>query len=358
MPEALTEHAPTGDRHPPLLVFIHVPKTAGTNLTNVLSTNEPGDRTQHAGNVFKGAGGLKRGVTFARLRERAGPQLEGVRAVAGHFPLGMREYLPKDRDLRCFTLLREPVDRILSHYFRLRGREENKRGKYASSPSPPDPTLDDLLEGGYIHDNLQTRMLSGLAEPFEEVDEEMLERAKRNLREELVFFGLTERFDESLVLAKWRLGLGAILSRSDWRVDPTRPRGDAVPRKLVEAAERCNRYDIELYRYAVELYERAPELGELEFQVELAALRAAKADGEIDVDVPAPAGFAGDEEAWRMLLRARAALLAQAQGIAEIKTQMIDQLQRLNDAHDRVAETGIPTRGRRRPRRSGRPSSA
>ena len=57
-------------------------------------------------------------------------------------------------------------------------------------------------------------MLSGLTEPFGEVTDEMLEQAKHNLREELVFFGLTERFDESLVLAKRRLGFRSILYRS------------------------------------------------------------------------------------------------------------------------------------------------
>ena len=123
-------------------------------------------------------------------------------------------------------------------------------------------------------------MLSGVPEPFGEVDDEMLEQAKHNLREELVFFGLTERFDESLVLAKRRLGFRSILYRTSGRVNTSRPRGEEVPKELVEAAEACNRYDIELYRYATELFEAAPEREELEFEVELAALRAAKAEGE------------------------------------------------------------------------------
>jgi DNA repair exonuclease SbcCD ATPase subunit len=141
------------------------------------------------------------------------------------------------------------------------------------------------------------------------VTEEMLEQAKRNLREELVFFGLTERFDESLVLAKQRLGFRSILYKSSGRVNTKRPRGDEVSEELAAAAERCNRYDIELYRYAEELFDGAPELRELDFQVELAALRLARDEGEADLDRPAPAGFGGDEEAWRMLVGTRATLL-------------------------------------------------
>ena len=113
------------------------------------------------------------------------------------------------------TFLRDPVERILSHYYAIRDRREgeDEPGRYAESPLPPDPTLDDALAAGYVHDNLHTRMLCGDPEPFGEVTEEMLEAGERNLREDLAFFGLTERFDESLVLAKRRLGLRSILYR-------------------------------------------------------------------------------------------------------------------------------------------------
>ncbi len=291
-----------------LLVFVHIPKTAGTTLRTVLSMNEPGARSKALGNVFKGGGGVSPELV-ARLREGGGLDVGGVRLLRGHVPLGIREYLPnsvpRKRSLRFFTFLRDPVDRTLSHYFRIL---EAGAG-YDLPPLPPGASVEATIEGGYIHDNLHTRMLSGLPEPFGEVDESMLAQAKRNLSEGLAFFGLTERFDESLVLAKRRLGLRTILYPSHARVNTARPRGDAIPPELRAAAEQANRYDIELYRYASELFEAQPELAELEFAVELAALRAAKAEGAIDLEVPAPEGFEGGEAAWRMLLEARAKVL-------------------------------------------------
>jgi hypothetical protein len=315
------------DQRKPLLLFVHIPKTAGTTLTNLLKLNEPGARSRGLGNVFKGSGGVNPEVRFRHLldeKDARGP--DELRVVTGHIPLGMRERL-KGRDVRCFTFLREPADRTLSHYFgiRKRRRGSGEPGRYARSALPAEPTLDDMLEGGYIHDNLHTRMLSGVPEPFGKVTEEMLEKAKRNLREELVFFGISERFDESLVLAKKRLGLTTILykspgnSASAGRVNTSRPRGDEVPQELVRAAQRCNRYDIELYRYARELFDDAPERGELEFQVELAALRVAIGDRGIDLEAPAPKSFGGDDEAWRMLVRARAKILRHERELAEIK---------------------------------------
>jgi hypothetical protein len=271
--------------------------------------NEPGSRSRALGNVFKGSGGVD-GTLMTRLRAGDGPKLSGVGIVRGHFPLGIREYLPnltKRKELRCFTFLREPIDRTLSHYYAIRDRREGEEeaGRYAESALPPDPTLGDTLAAGYVQDNLHTRMLCGDPEPFGEVTEEMLEAAKRNLREGLVFFGLTERFDESLVLAKRRLGLRGIAYRSSGRVNSARPRGNQIPADLRRTAERCNRYDIDLYRYAKELFEEELEPRDLEFEVDLAALDAAKGDDDT-VKTPVPSSFGGDDEAWRMLVSARA----------------------------------------------------
>src|SRR2546423_7783895 len=80
---------------PPLLVFVHIPKTAGTTLRAILNMNEPGSRSRALGNVFKGGGGLSK-APVESMRDGRGPDLkEGVRVLRGHFPLGIREYLPK-----------------------------------------------------------------------------------------------------------------------------------------------------------------------------------------------------------------------------------------------------------------------
>ena len=131
-----------------------------------------------------------------------------------------------------------------------------------------------------------------------------------------MFFGLTERFDESLVLAKRRVGLNSILAESDARINDGRPRGEVVPEEILAEAADCNGYDIELYAYATELFESLPERAELDFAVELAALRSARASGEVDLGIPAPRAFSGSLAEWRLLLHSRATGLRVSQALA------------------------------------------
>ena len=353
----------------PVSVFIHIPKTAGTTMRTVIRTSEPGERNRRPGaNVFRGGGGSNP-KTLEKLRDE--PQklnLDFVRVLHGHQPFGISGYLERafpQREFRYFTFVRDPVERSLSHYFEVvrRPRRVVDGGPVVRmAPLPPDTTFDGAVELGYLHDNVHTRMLSGTADPFGTVTAELLEQAKRNLRDRFALVGLTERLDESLVLAKQRLGFRNILVRSR-RVNTRRPRGRDVPEELRAAAERHNQYDIELYHFARELFEDTPELNELEFLVELAALRTAKADDDPDGQSPAPPQFQGGEKEWRMLLDARVRILhlerertlrrgwaAAADAAEESDTDPLDE----GSGHE--APASMPQQPRRRKPRVGRAS--
>ena len=73
-------------------------------------------------------------------------------------------------------------------------------------PVRPGATLEEALDDGSLPPNLQTRMLSDSLAVTEPADPDRLEEAMRNLLEFTVV-GLTERFDESLVLLQTALGI-------------------------------------------------------------------------------------------------------------------------------------------------------
>ena len=301
VPKALQ---PTRARQGPLTVFTHIPKTAGTTVIAVLRDNFPHDTVRVIGNVFHSVGKVNRGgrSPIAVLRASGQVLTRDLHLLGGHVPYGVHQYLPSDA--RYITFLRDPVERTLSHYYRILSSHR----KSPVADLPEEPSLEQLhADGEYLHDNLQTRFLSGVAEPFDEVTEEMFENAKKNLAESFVAFGLVERFDESLVLLKRRLGLRSVLYVSK-RMTPERPRTAESKAELVPLAERFNAYDLQLYEFACKRFESMVAEEGSDFAVEVAALKAGVSKDH-EVSAAPPASVLSRDRMWKELVRARAELL-------------------------------------------------
>lgn len=163
------------------LVFLHIPKTAGTTLWLIL-------RRQYSPRA------VLRVDHPDALAAPPQSRPQQTRVLVGHFgydPQGFTQPLP------CITLLREPLERTLSDY-----SHQVRHGSTALSLG------DYLNERTPERDNLQTRLLAGpdaLALPFGQCGRDVFERAKQTLTE-MAVAGLTERFDETLLLLQRRFG--------------------------------------------------------------------------------------------------------------------------------------------------------
>jgi len=204
------------------VVLVHIPKTAGSTFAALLKREVPG-RSRRVPPVFR-----KPERTHERLREvvAAAPPFTFVH---GHVPLTVwREYFPQ---ARFATFLREPVARTYSHY---------RHALEVGSALEP-------FEVRTVPDNLQTRLLCGLPDPLTRpADDELLDAALREL-DGFAFYGFTERFDESLLLARDALALRSIEYRAE------NVRGSVVPPDDVDALKRGNELDLELYAHALRL---------------------------------------------------------------------------------------------------------
>jgi hypothetical protein len=293
-----------GPSEPPI-VFLHVPKTAGTTLHAVLVDNVPYGTARSGGNVFRGRGGYDP-QRLARRRELERGLRAGDRVVSGHLPYTVKVAFPEDA--RYVTMLRDPVDRLLSHYHAVSRR---RRLKSPGDPLEPETTIDDLIEQHVLFDNLHVRMLSDAEDPAGPVTEDHLRQAKHNLKE-FTAFGLVDRFDESLVLLGRRLGLRSLLAPSQ-RVNVERPGVDEPA--VVAAARRHNELDVKLYRYASRLFARAVADEGPDFALDLEALRAARGTDELAVD------GVGADDLRSLVVAERARVLRRQQALAHLRAR-------------------------------------
>jgi hypothetical protein len=187
---------------------------------------------------------------FKRLPEFRRKQ---IRLIRNHFSFGMHEGV--NRPFTYFTLLREPVDRVVSHYYFIKRAPADLLHRDVISQRM---SLEDLMASGLWldADNGQVRQLSGVKNafqiPFGESSEDMLERAKRNLQQYFAVVGLSEYFDETLLMLKRAFQWKSIYYVSQ-NVGEDRPPLDEVSLATREIIQRYNSLDIKLHQFAKDL---------------------------------------------------------------------------------------------------------
>jgi hypothetical protein len=254
-----------------LVAFVHVPKTAGGTVKAMLTAPPSQRRVIDCGNFLRSPEGMNR--KLAQLTARGWSKDD---VVIGHVPYGAyRAQFPPD--VTYMTFLREPVDRVISHYYRHVDRAQGRDRTRGVKPRTRKRggSLETVLSDPkfFYLSNLQTRFLCSDPAPMGRLEESALEEAKTNLRE-LAFVGIQERFTESLVLFQRSVGL-ELTPATDRHVNTYRPSIEDIDDAERQLIEEHNRLDAELYRSARALFdERVAEADEA-FAAEVDVLRAA-----------------------------------------------------------------------------------
>lgn len=228
----------------PTVVFLHIGKTAGSTLRKVLLRNYPRSTVISIGSRSPNPTRLRREETIEIFESLPEGRRLSARLITGHTIFGIHELVP--RPSVYITLLRDPVRLVISQYEYVRRREDHWLHAQARRL-----TLAEYVRSGISleTDNSQTRAISGDREtPFGVCDETMLELAKRNIEECFAVVGLTERFDESLLLMQRTFGWRRIhYVRANAAPRRTKPR---LRPEVAAIVEEQNHLDIELYRWA------------------------------------------------------------------------------------------------------------
>jgi hypothetical protein len=220
-------------------VFLHLPKTGGSSMSDMLNS------IYHDEYRRINPDALARSVISNHGKIM-------YKAVLEHYALSDAFYNDISGPFNHVTVLREPVDRVISQYYFLRRETSHHLHRLAR-----EHTLGEICGSDLIYtmgmSNVQTRRLVGSLISMN--PRVALLHAKENLREAFTFFGLFDKLDEFLAVCKFGL---------DWPDDVTlphvnvsnRPTHEEISPEIKQMILEKNRSDQLLYSYAEEVYAR------------------------------------------------------------------------------------------------------
>ncbi len=215
-------------------IFLHVPKTAGTTFRAILERNYP-EREICA--VYPNNAKYHQPDQVSEFSQK---KKDGFACFFGHVSFGFHKRI--GRDIPYIAFLRNPVDRVISLYHHIMSHDRRFAEKKIS--------IVKFIQGykNIQADNQQVRILSGANPTFGRVTEEMLWNAIENIENRFAFVGLTEYFDESLLLLNEKLEL-----RKPWYVNDnvsrSRPGKDFFSGLEMDVIRKFNYLDLVLYAY-------------------------------------------------------------------------------------------------------------
>lgn len=257
----------------PTLIFLHIPKTAGKSFTYILG------REYKKAPAFHLYGSIGEVNDFIEtLRQMDNETKSRIKLITGHFKFGLHEYLPQPSTY--VTFLRDPVDLAISHYYFVRKSTWHFLHTLAQQLS-----LEDFLKYRFEtmeNTNSTTRWVSSYygmleAQPvspssrYEPLPPEALDLALRNLDTRFCFAGITELFDESILLMKELLGWNSIYYVRQ-NVNK-RPLTSDISPQVRRYIEQHHQLDIELYNMMRRKLEAQIRESGVEFQARLNRFR-------------------------------------------------------------------------------------
>jgi Galactose-3-O-sulfotransferase len=250
----------TGLVPPNLLIFYHIPKAGGTTMEFVLANCFPGDQhfSSYVGVPDSAASIADRGMIAEKYNLLSAEARQAIRCVAGgHVPVDIHTLF--DRPAKYFTIIRHPVDRVISSFYFIRDKTYAPHFEVIK-----DMTLEEYLDSrvGLDPFDHQVRMLSGCEEldgpwgvdgkpvPAAPVEARHLEMAKQNIEKHFITAAPLEEFSTLVVLLKRLYGWNLRNCLYELQnVTARRPQVDDVPKATRQRIEDYNRYDMELYEW-------------------------------------------------------------------------------------------------------------
>jgi Sulfotransferase family len=210
-----------------LLIFLHIPKTGGTTLNSIFRKQFMRDKLFDHDNYQN-----KR----MKLEDLTEEEKKQIQAIAGHYFYGIHHLFNKRATY--FTMLRDPIDRVISSYYYLRNTPGFERIKRM--------TLEQFVLSEPQAHNLQTKMISG-----DIGKNPSIQKAMKHLQT-FSIVGVTERFNETLYLLQKEFRW-IDTEYKKINITKRRPAVTDLDPSLIQLIKENNKLDIQLYEYSKKL---------------------------------------------------------------------------------------------------------
>jgi len=220
------------------VIFLHSPRSGGTTLNSIL-------RYQYGSNALHSFRNGFSSDSIDSYFDLTHSEQKKIKCFRGHINFGLHEYVSKN--CTYITILRNPVERVLSlfgYISGIRGINLLKSKAYSK--------LEKFLnEGhtGYVYNDQVRRIAGKTRDQSTNIDD--IEIAKHNLNRYFIVVGITESFDQSILLMEQLLNW----EKRPWYIKNNyHGSGSAVtdiPNELIDQIKDQNELDLELYNYAL-----------------------------------------------------------------------------------------------------------
>ncbi|PHG57690.1 sulfotransferase family 2 domain-containing protein [Bacillus toyonensis] len=226
-----------------LIVFVHISKTGGTTLRNILDkqygSNSLGIYADPSIPTFN---------SKEKILNMILQHIHTAKSISGHFSYGMKydhiapepllSLIDTPRNISHITMLRNPVENIFSLY------HHYKRNNYFNIQSS-NVTFETFIKQKLYYPNYQTLRVSGTDIPD-------LSVAKNNIINNFSIVGITDMYNESIFLMKERFNWKDIKYQKLNHFVKT-DSVQNIPNELIKLINLDNKLDFKLYTFTKQL---------------------------------------------------------------------------------------------------------